>query len=78
MNGFRLSRGEEQRTEQGWALDARAWKVLDLIVAEFESDPMSVQCFDLRTVAEAKAVIIECRALDAASKRDFLSRPRLG
>lgn len=78
MNGFRLSPEQEERTERGWDLDARAWKVLDLIVAEFESDPMSVQCFDLRTVAEAKAVITECRALDAASKRDIFSRPRLG
>lgn len=30
---------------------------LSLIVAEFESDPMSVQCFDLRLVADAKAAV---------------------
>lgn len=35
---------------------ADVWTVLDLIVAEFESDPMSVQCFDLRLVARAKAL----------------------
>jgi hypothetical protein len=35
----------------------RAYRVLNLIVAEFISDPMSVQCFDLRTVEEAKAVV---------------------
>lgn len=47
-------------------LDAsnRAFKVLNLIVAEFSSDPMSVQCFDLRTVAEAKAVIAERERLE--------------
>lgn len=33
---------------------ADVWTVLDLIVAEFESDPMSVQCFDLRIVERAK------------------------
>lgn len=33
---------------------ADVWTVLDLIVAEFTSDPMSVQCFDLRLVARAK------------------------
>jgi hypothetical protein len=33
---------------------ADVWTVLDLIVAEFESDPMSVQCFDLRLVERAK------------------------
>ncbi len=32
---------------------ADVWKVLDLIVAEFESDPMSVQCFDVRLVKRA-------------------------
>lgn len=37
--------------------DREALTVLHLIVAEFASDPMSVQCFDLRVVARAKAVI---------------------
>lgn len=37
--------------------------VLDLIVAEFNSDPMSVQCFDLRVVARAKACIAELKTL---------------
>ena len=32
---------------------ADVWTVLDLIVAEFESDPMSVQCFDQRLVDRA-------------------------
>jgi hypothetical protein len=36
-------------------------EVLDVIVAEFESDPMSVQCFDLRVVERAKALITEHR-----------------
>jgi hypothetical protein len=31
--------------------------VLGLIVAEFLSDPMSVQCFDLRVVERAKACV---------------------
>jgi hypothetical protein len=38
-----------------------ALEVLDVIVAEFESDPMSVQCFDLRVVERAKAIITEHR-----------------
>lgn len=29
------------------------WIVLDLIVAEFKSDPQSVQCFDARLVKRA-------------------------
>jgi hypothetical protein len=43
--------GREITTEQ------EAMLVLDLIVAEFDSDPMSVQCFDLRTVMRAKALV---------------------
>ena len=45
-------------------LARRTIKVLDLIVAEFESDPMSVQCFDLRCVEEAKACIRERKELE--------------
>lgn len=39
-----------------------AMRVLNLIVAEFESDPMSVQCFDLRVVQRAKDVITKRKA----------------
>ena len=48
--------------------ERRALAVLALIVAEFESDPMSVQCFDLRTVAEAKEVIAERKRLEASGE----------
>ena len=36
-------------------------EVLDLIVAEFNSDPMSVQCFDLRIVQRAKDIVEKLR-----------------
>lgn len=49
-------------------IERRALKVLDLIVAEFTSDPMSVQCFDLRIVEEAKAVIAERKRLERQSR----------
>lgn len=45
---------------------ADVWVVLDLIVAEFESDPMSVQCFDLRLVKRA----IELNRAHRAETRD--------
>jgi hypothetical protein len=38
---------------------ADVWTVLDLIVAEFESDPRSVQCFDARLVTRAREL---CKA----------------
>lgn len=41
-----------------------AWKILDLIVAEWESDPTSVACFDLRVVNRAKEIIARRKQLD--------------
>lgn len=40
---------------------ADVWTVLDLIAAEFEFDPMSVQCFDSRLVRRAIALAREHR-----------------
>jgi len=51
-----------------------AIEVLDVIVAEFESDPMSVQCFDLRTVERAKAIITEHRRRQREINRVFYGR----
>ena len=42
----------------------RAFKALALIAAEFESDPMSVQCFDLRVVEEAKSIVSERKRME--------------
>jgi hypothetical protein len=39
--------------------EIRYQNCLSMIVAEFESDPMSVQCFDLRVVAQAKKLVAE-------------------
>jgi hypothetical protein len=38
---------------------ADVWTVLGLIVAEFKSDPQSVQCFDLRLVRRATQLVDE-------------------
>lgn len=35
-------------------LEKEMFEVLDLICAEWDSDPMSVQCFDLRIIERAK------------------------
>lgn len=48
--------------------DREALKVLALIVAEFETDPMSVQCFDLRVVERAKTVIKKQEAWERSGK----------
>ncbi len=63
MNTKRANRHPYLSDEGIRQMDARieaeieAFEVLDLIVAEFNSDPMSVQCFDLRTVERAKEVV---------------------
>lgn len=53
----------EKALEESFDIKRQAMVVLDLIVAEFNSDPMSVQCFDLRTVARAQELIRRWKAL---------------
>ena len=43
----------EATTMSEYLKTADVWVILDLIVAEFTSDPMSVQCFDARVVQRA-------------------------
>ena len=49
----------QREIERGFDNTREAHELLALIVAEFESDPMSVQCFDLRIVERAKACVRE-------------------
>ena len=51
--------------ERGFELTREAWQLLDIIVAEWESDAMSVQCFDLRIVARAKKAVSEHKELNS-------------
>jgi hypothetical protein len=51
--------------EAKWKNDAEAHRLLDLIMAEFESDPMSQQCFDNRIVSEVKLCVLRQRAYAA-------------
>jgi hypothetical protein len=68
------SRGIEDRQGNNPKLDAavqdareeekqnniqEAFNLLDIIDAEFQSDPMSVQCFDLRIVDRVKACVAQ-------------------
>jgi len=52
-----LSAKGQKELEKFIQLDIDAHKVLDLIAAEFKSDPMSTQCFDARIVKEAERVV---------------------
>lgn len=54
--GFNYSRKEEAQMERRFVALREAEVLLDLVAAEFRSDPMSVQCFDARVVQR----VIEC------------------
>ena len=57
MSDIRLTKKAEAEIEERWRLEHDAVRLLGLVVAEWESDPMSVQCFDLRIVEQAKFVV---------------------
>lgn len=48
---------EDQKAFKRMDYKERALAILDIVVAEWESDPSSVQCFDLRIVEEAKQIM---------------------
>lgn len=56
MNEIRLKPEIERLMEEGFDLKREGIQLLGLIAAEFKSDPMSVQCFDLRIVERVKYV----------------------
>lgn len=57
----------QRNIEDGWKNDAEAHALLDLIVAEFTSDPTSVQCFDLRIVERAKMCVAKRKVYEQQS-----------
>lgn len=58
-----LTKEGKRKIERGFELDKRAWELLELVNAEWRSDPKSVQCFDLRIVKEVNAIIKEKKTL---------------
>lgn len=55
---------EMQTHDRRIELEDRALEIFKLVVAEWKSDPMSVQCFDLRIVREAIAAHDELVQID--------------
>jgi len=53
----------EREMEERFDLEREAIQLLDLVVMEWKTDPMSVQCFDLRIVERAKHVITRLEKL---------------
>lgn len=58
-----LTTKAQEDIERMWEARHEAIQVLDLVVAEWNSDPLSVQCFDARTVERGKAAVATLRAL---------------
>lgn len=56
MDAYLTPKAERELNER-FALEKEAIQLLDLVVMEWETDPLSVQCFDLRIVDRAKVVI---------------------
>jgi hypothetical protein len=57
MTNARLRPEVEREMEVDFDNQREAFELLDLINAEFQSDPMSVQCFDLRIVERVKKCV---------------------
>jgi hypothetical protein len=67
MRQARYSHAVQEALEVNFTNQREAFEVLELIVAEFNSDPMSVRCFDLRVVERAKQCV--------AKRKAFLASP---
>ena len=52
-----LSPTAQRQIEESFRNDKEAHRLLELVNAEFQSDPMSVQCFDLRIVEEVRQCV---------------------
>lgn len=64
MSHHDLTIKTQRLMEERWDLQRNAIKLLDMVVAEWSSDPTSVQCFDLRMVNEAKETMARLKVLD--------------
>lgn len=60
---FCLTPRAQREMEERWDLQREAVRLLDVVVAEWRTDPKSVQCFDLRIVERAATVVARLRAL---------------
>jgi len=49
-----LTEKAERDAERRFEIDHRLLEIMGLVIAEWESDPTSVKCFDLRIVTEAR------------------------
>lgn len=63
----RMTEKAQRIIEDGWKNDAEAHALLDLIGAEFSTDPMSTQCFDERIVERVRLCVAKRKAFEKQS-----------
>lgn len=59
-----LTQKAKREIEEMWQLRIGAVHVLGLIVAEWQSDPQSTQCFDKRIIDESKHIVNRLKELE--------------
>jgi hypothetical protein len=57
MTDYRLTDKAQREIEDSFENTREAFTLLDLIDAEFRTDPTSVQCFDLRIVERVRQCV---------------------
>ena len=67
-----LNESSQKAMEEFWKLREEALHILDLVVVEWSTDPMSVQCFDLRIVERAKTITKRMKAIKESDDGGFL------
>ena len=69
MSEVYLKQETIEAMEENWRLQNEAVELLGVVVAEWKSDPQSVQCFDLRIVQRAKEVVERLEVLQKTLPR---------
>ena len=60
----RLTEKAQREIEELFALRAEAIQILEIINAEWQSDPQSVACFDLRIVKRTDKILKRMKQID--------------
>lgn len=63
MQQIRLTDRASREMREQQEADDRVWLLMDLICAEWKTDPNSVQCFNLNVVKEAIDLVERRRAM---------------
>lgn len=68
MSDWGLTPKAQREMEEVFELKREAIRLLNLVSSEWQSDPESVKCFDLRIVKRTKEVLDRLRKLDPLSE----------